>query len=613
MLGYSREELTKMSWVQLTHPDDLAADEIKFSSMLQGEIDGYVLDKRFIRKDGEEVHTLLYVKCVRNQDGVAGHVVAMVQDITKRKEMEEKLRISEEQYRLLAENAVDNIWIMSNIRNFTYVSPSIINVLGYTPDEFKAQSLEDLLTPGSLRRVLEYLAELETRLRTGEAFENYRGELKVRRKDGSIAWTEVTASPLLDANGALVEFVGVTRDVSERKRHELELERAREGAEAANQAKSEFLSNMSHEIRTPMNGIIGMAQLLGYTRLTDEQQEYLSAIRSSSDVLMALINDVLDLSKIESGKIELEQRDFSLQECLRDVIRTQAALIDEKGLNMVTDIAPGVPDNLIGDQLRLKQILINLLGNAVKFTHKGEIRIAVTAMERSDSIALLKLSVTDSGIGISPEAMSKIFEPFVQADGSNTRKYGGTGLGLSICTRLVNLMGGTIRVESVEGGGSTFTITLTFIVNEASLLSDGRSRSGKVNFSWNGPFLSILVVDDLELNLLFATRVLQKAGHTVVTARNGLEALEIWGEGNFDLILMDIQMPVMNGLEATQAIRLREESSGRHIPIIALTARALQDEREKIQSQGLDGYLTKPIEINILFDELRRCMAQKKC
>ncbi len=544
----------------------------------------------------------------RTFDAMAIDLVAgLKQEIAVRTKAEEKLRISEEQYRLLADNALDNIWIMGRNRTFTYVSPSIGNILGYTPEEFMGHSLEELLTPPSLPVALGYFERLDAAVRLGTPPENFRGELQVYRKDGTTVWTEVTASPILGANGAIAELVGVTRDVSERKQYECELERAREAAEAANLAKSEFLSNMSHEIRTPMNGIMGMAQLLAYTELTDEQREYLSAINTSSDGLLSLINDILDLSKIEAGKIELECRAFTLRNSISDVIMTQTSLLHRKGLTIATDIPVGVPDNLTGDQLRLKQILINLLGNAIKFTSRGGIRIAVAVTERSDRIVLLKISVTDSGIGISSSAMEKIFDPFVQGDGSTTRKYGGTGLGLSICTRLAELMGGRIWVESVEGAGSTFNVAIPFDVNEAVTEGDDFMSDGAVVL-WNGPPLSILVVDDLEVNLMFTSRLLEKAGHTVVTVRNGQEALEVWSRGAFDLILMDIQMPVMNGIEATRAIREREAGGTGHVPIIALTARALRDEREKILNQGVDGYLAKPIQISVLFDELRRCL-----
>ena len=435
---------------------------------------------------------------------------------------------------------------------------------------------------------------------TGEPLEQ---DLRMVKMDGTEFWGHLAGTASRDADGTPVCRI-ILSDVTERKRFESDLSLALQAAETANQAKSEFLANMSHEIRTPMNGIMGMVQLLELTSLTDKQSQYMEVVKTSSDSLLSLINDVLDLSKVESGKIELERRDFGLRRSIGDIIKTQISLIDSKGLEVEIDIPDEIPDNLSGDQLRLKQILLNLVGNAVKFTEKGGIRISVVISRREENRAILKIGVTDSGVGICHKAMSKIFAPFVQADSSISRRYGGTGLGLAICTRLAEFMGGKIWVDSVEGVGSTFFVELPFVVNEAPSIQNG-GRGEKAPPLWDGPPLKILLVDDQDINLLIATEILQKAGHTVRCAGDGREALEKWGKESYDVILMDVQMPVMSGIEATRIIRGREKVQGGHIPIIAVTARAINVELEHICSQGFDGYITKPFRIRELLTAIR--------
>ncbi len=409
------------------------------------------------------------------------------------------------------------------------------------------------------------------------------------------------------------ESLAAAREVQELHADELarqveETTRARSRAETADRAKSEFLANMSHEMRTPLNGVIGMASILLDTPMTAEQRECAETINECGQTLLSLIDDLLDFTRIEAGKVLLESEPFRLSELLAHVRRVLQPRAGQKGLTLLCEQDVAIPSVLLGDELRLRQVLLNLAGNAVKFTAAGQVRITVSCSPPA-SATDLRFSVRDTGPGIALEKQQLIFEPFVQADTSTTRKFGGAGLGLAICARLVELMNGRIWVESEPGKGSTFHFTARLRPACAPLppLEPAREAAlaAVVDQRFESRPLRVLVVEDNEVNQRLTQRLLARRGHTGVIAENGRAALDALSRGAFDLVLMDIQMPGMSGLEATAAIRQREARNGQPpIPVIALTARAMRGDRERCLEAGLDAYLTKPVDAELLYNML---------
>ncbi|MES2936065.1 MAG: response regulator [Pseudomonadota bacterium] len=420
--------------------------------------------------------------------------------------------------------------------------------------------------------------------------------------EGRRVQVEKSKMPLWGVDGRLVGVIGIGRDITVRYEAELATRHAKEMAEEATRTKSAFLANISHEIRTPMNAVIGLSHLALKTELTQQQRDYLVKIQSSGSHLLGLINDVLDFSKVEAGQLAIEQADFALAEQLEAVDTLLAQKCAEKGLGLKLEIAPDVPAVLVGDSLRVRQILINYASNAVKFTSRGEVAVRVDVQERSQDGVLLRFAVSDTGIGLTEEQIGRLFRSFQQADTSTTRKFGGTGLGLAIAKALAELMGGTVGVASTHGAGSTFWFTARFGLPADVPVQAAAAATRLPAEAIAGA--AVLVVEDNEINQLVATELLQDFGVTVDVAEDGSVALEMLARKDYDLVFMDMQMPVMDGVTATR--RLRQQPRFAELPVVAMTANAMLEDRQRCEEAGMNDYVLKPFEP----EELRRVLAK---
>ncbi len=646
----------------------------------------------------------------------------------------------------LMEHLPDNIYFKDRSSRFIRINKGAAKWFGLNhPDDAINKTDFDLFTQEHAQQAFNDEQEI---IRTGKPM--LHREEKETWPDGTVTWVDTSKLPLRDRNGNVIGTFGISTDITEKKRAEESLraakeaaEVAREAAESASRAKSEFVANMSHEIRTPMNAIIGMAELLLDTSLSSAQRDYSQTILESGESLLGLLNDVLDFAKIEAGKVELDPMPFDIRERIGATMKTLAARAHRKSLELACRIEACVPETVIGDFGRIRQILLNLIGNAIKFTDRGEVVLEVSVVNRTENQAQLRFDIRDTGIGIPPEKIGSIFEEFEQVDKSTTRRFGGTGLGLTIASRLVALMGGTIAVSSELGSGSTFSLTIPLGISESDaavaryagppslhglrvlvvddnatnrrilteticgwgmhpeavccasdalnsldrayqggkpfglVLSDlhmpemdgfdlaaavrgqDRFRDLRILILSSGGYpddgarcraldisgyltkpvkqsellqavsvafaprleaalqeagaeptilplrrLRVLLAEDSLVNQKLAIGLLERMGHSVTVAETGEEAVAIWEEGEFDLILMDVQMPRMDGLQATQLIRQREGSDLRHIPIVAMTAHAMAGDREKCLSAGMDDYVAKPVRKHQLLQVL---------
>ncbi|MFC1745149.1 PAS domain S-box protein [Candidatus Riflebacteria bacterium] len=602
ILGYSAEELEHVDWKDITHPDDLEEDCSLFAKFLNGTIDGYSMEKRYFKKDSEIVWVNMSLSPTWKKGEKPVKHIAIVEDITKRKQAEEQLLI---QSTALTSTA-NCIMITDKNGKIQWTNPAFTKLTGYYLDEAMGKEPR-ILKSGKHPR--EFYAAIWKTVLSGNF---WHGELINRKKDGTLYEEEMTITPVLNKTGDITHFVAIKQDISERKKAEEQLRLAKGEAEAASTAKSEFLANMSHEIRTPMNSVLGFLGLtLEDPVIPEKHLKNLKIANNSAKSLLSLINDILDVNKLESGKLDLEEKPFNLTQMVKETLQTLQIKTLEKGLLLEHSIHAELGGNFIGDPFRLRQIITNLVGNAIKFTEQGSITLNVVP---ADEEKMLHFTIADTGIGIPAERLDKIFESFTQADASTTRRFGGTGLGTTISSQLVELMHGKIWVESEAGKGSKFHFTVRMPATEKKddtqadtmhrLLSGSTLPLRRRSFR-------ILLADDIPENITLATIRLKQHGHTVITAANGLEAVEQFKKGHIDLILMDIQMPQMDGLEATKKIRELENNTGNHIPIIALTASVMKNELAKYVSGGMDATACKPIDFPDLFATIEKVVPEE--
>ena len=602
LLGYSPVERrfeTIQSVQELMHPDDHERAMKAARAHLYGN-QPHDVELRIRCKDGAYRWFRLRGRAERDADGVALRISGSIHEIDRQKAAEDALREVKARFERAIDGTQDGLWEVDMTRGKMWLSPRLHALLGYQVGELhdRHDVMRELVHPDD---IVVGDASVASQAEHGKSIEF---EVRMRCKSGDYRWFRLRGSPSSDGDGPFTRVSGSMQDVTDARLAKDALVRASEEAKSANLAKSAFLANMSHEIRTPMNGILGMTTLLLDTPLATDQREYAETIHSSSQSLLTVINDILDFSKIEAGKLDIESIETDVRGVVEDVISTLDYQAQAKALKLAVDVKPDVPRVSIGDPQRIRQCLLNLMGNAIKFTPSGRVDVSVSAAGVRDGRTLVRFEVRDTGIGIAPESVKSLFQPFVQADSSTTRHFGGTGLGLSIVRGLVEMMGGQVGAHSQPDKGSTFWFLLPMMDVSATT---PRADKPVCDVHWAARRFrgKVLLVEDNAVNQKVAQRFLERLGCEVELAENGEQCLRAWERRKFDVVLMDIQMPVMDGYTATRLIR-EKECVDRHTPIVALTANAMTGQLERCLSAGMDGLLTKPIAIERLREVLDR-------
>jgi len=573
------------AWWSHIHPDDLGIVVNNDSLYKAGKIDHHALEYRMIGADGI-MHWVLDrgVVIERDENYLPIRIAGTHTDITNRKQAEQSLRVNEEKYRSIIANMNLGLLEVNLDEEILFANQSFCDMSGYSIDELTGKKAAGLFVRGETLEKADYKNE-QRKKGISDVY-----EISVQNKNGDFKWWLISGAPRYDDNGKLVGSIGIHLDITQQKQLELDLMEAREAAEQSAEAKEMFLANMSHEIRTPMNAIMGMSRELNRTKLNKEQSFYLDNISKSAEHLLVLINDILDISKIEAGKLNLENIGFRLCDTIKHSLLVMEHKAEEKGLKLILESCPGMDTILLGDPYRLNQILLNLISNALKFTEQGSVTITVLLQPENDGNIVLGLSVKDTGIGMEQEYLDNIFRKFTQEDKSTARKYGGTGLGMSICKQLTELMDGRIDIHSSKGTGTTVMLTIPFALGTITDLPDTNLPAADSSMLKGK---RVLLVEDNEMNRLVASMLLHNYEVITDEALNGIEAIQAMKKQTYDLVLMDMQMPVMNGLDATAIIRQEIDT---HIPIIALTANAIKGESDKCIQAGMNDYVSKPFE-----------------